>query len=53
MSLDVEVVESRPGLIEVEDYATIRYRIVSVKAAKVGNGYSIMASIDIFTRFSK
>ncbi len=52
--LDVEILDSQPGLIEVEDYVTIRYRIVGVKAAKVGEGYEITALIDVGgARFSK
>ncbi|WP_252901702.1 hypothetical protein [Vulcanisaeta sp. JCM 14467] len=51
--LNVEILSSQPGIIEVEDHITIKYRIISVKAAKVGEGYGITATIDIEARFNK
>ena len=50
---NAEILNSQPGIIEVEDYITIKYRIISVKAAEVGEGYGIMAIVDVEARFNK
>ncbi len=49
--LEVELIESQPGEFEVEDSVLVTYRILSIKAAKVGNGYSMSSAIDVVTRF--
>lgn len=50
--LEVKIVESKPGKIELPELNIfILYNIVSVKAAKVGNGYFIAAIVDITAKF--
>lgn len=47
--LEVELLESEPGELYAENIKVV-YRITSVKAAKVGNGISIVVDIDVSAR---
>ncbi len=54
MPLDVEVLENQPGEVEAEDNLKITYKIISIKAARVGDGYYItVAGIDTTARFKR
>ncbi|GGP18962.1 hypothetical protein GCM10007981_00720 [Thermocladium modestius] len=46
--LEVEVLESQPGEVEAAGNIEIMYRIMGVKAARVGDGYNITV-VGIYT----
>ncbi|MEM0463186.1 MAG: hypothetical protein QXS00_04890 [Pyrobaculum sp.] len=52
--LEVKIVKSIPGEVELPEVNIVMtYTIIGVKAAKVGGGYSVAATIDITAKFIK